>query len=469
MKYRLLLFVYVACCIAVCMPRGYGQMDIQIQCHQRQFDSVKIRAYDKRNAFKTLYTQPFREKTGFKSKTPLAPGIYWIFGDSTMLEAFIVSSNEGQKFTILIDTTEVTYHNSPENSANHQYIKEIQKFDQQSEFLNMEFQKAQSGSIPSYMMQVFVDSLTAEALRIAADKEAYQRQTIRENPETLLASIIQATIAIPEPPRDLYGDRSQMQAYILQHFFDNFPWHDPRVFQTPVINNKIADYATFIYQLDRPDLDTFVVAACKAAKINRQSYYHFFDRLEEYIGNNVSPFKVEHTYIRMLKDALAIPDLESSRQARYKRELQFIDINLQDSIVPNFNIVLSNGDTTNLYAVHSDYMILYLEHPTCSTCITARNRMADFPVLNNAISNGTLKVLTIYFENDSTVWNTYITHNANPDYLHGWNYDQTIEKKGLFDTRTIPYMFLLDKDKRVIKKDLLINEIEDYLRQLNIQ
>ena len=97
-----------------------------------------------------------------------------------------------------------------------------------------------------------------------------------------------------------------------------------------------------------------------------------------------------------------------------------------------------------------------------------RARIANYPALNNAIDNGNLKVLTVYFENDKDVWANYLKNDANPHYLHGWNFDQTIENENLYDTRTIPYMFLLDKDKRVIKKDILVNEIEDYIQQLGI-
>lgn len=469
MKRYLHFILCIAGCVASGGLHGYGQMNIRLHFDNYRFDSVKIQAYDAENTFKCLYVQPFKEEMLFKSQSLLAPGIYWIFGDTTMVEAFFISSKKNQKFSISIDTTGTIYRGSPENSANLRYINEIQKFERQMDLLNIEFQKAKIGGVPPYMMQVLVDSLTSEATRLMIAKTTYQQQVIKENPGTLLASVIQATIAIPELPRELYDNKAAMQTHVVQHFFDNFPWGDTRIYHTPVGDKKIRDYAYLIYQFDRLDLDTFVVAALDSAKINTDSYFLLFDKLEKILGDYMSPYKVEHTYIRMLKNSLTMSDLKPARRARYERELQLININLQDSLVPNFNIVLGNGDTTNLYAIHSDYLLLYLEHPTCSACMEARNRMADYPVLNHAIDNGRLKVLTVYFESDSTTWRTYLAHNANPDYLHGWNYDLSIDEKDLFDTRSIPYMFLLDSDKRVIKKNLLINEIEDYIRQLDIR
>ena len=71
-------------------------------------------------------------------------------------------------------------------------------------------------------------------------------------------------------------------------------------------------------------------------------------------------------------------------------------------------------------------------------------------------------------EKDEKVWKHYLENEANPSYMHAWNFDTSIEDNKLYETRTIPYMFLLDKDKRVIKKNILYNEIEDYIQYLKI-
>ena len=224
-----------------------------------------------------------------------------------------------------------------------------------------------------------------------------------------------------------------------------------------------------IYQIDNPEFDSLVVDALNRAKVNQTSYEYLFDELEHVLGSNISPYKVEHTYIAMLKDALQYPKLDENRNRRYTRELGFIDKNHVGDTIPNFNMVLANGDTISMYDIQSEYTLLYLQHPTCPTCHKVRNRMKDFDKLNKAIASGKLKVVMVYFEDDPQVWSNYIhSSEANPNYLQGWNFDQSIDENNLFDTRTIPYMFLLDKDKKVIKKDLLVNEIEPYIDYLKI-
>lgn len=445
----------------------FGQMEITVKIPDKKVDTVRIYGYQDGKQVEQ-YAKAYQPVLVFQDKQSLEPGIYWIMPDSTtLLDAFLISSPKNQKFTVTITDTANTYLNSKENTLYHDYMKGMEKFDQEMASLDLEFQQAQQGGMPQYMLRVLVDSLMAQASRIALAKIDFQLQEAEKAKGYLLSSVIRANTSAPNPPREAISTEEMYLAYVVEHFFDHFPWDDPRIFNTMIAENKFKQYCSTIYQLDRPSLDTFVTATLKAAMVNDESFNKLFDRLEKVLGSIVSPYKVEHTYIKMLQTALEYPKLEKARRVRYEKELERINRNLTGSIVPNFNLVMSNGDTTTLYDIQSEYMLLYLQHPTCPTCREVRGKMANFSALNQAIASGKLKVLTVYFEGDAEIWNNFIrSSEANPSYLHGWNYDLQIEEKGLYDTRTIPFMFLLDKDKRVIRKDLLWNEIEDYVRSL---
>lgn len=432
------------------------------------YDSLKIESYLQDKQHKVSFTQPFANEVVFKDKKALAPGFYWIIGDTNKIGSFLISDNKNQKFTVQITEDTVIYKGSPENTRNVEYISHIQNFGRQLRALDLEFQQAQA-SMPQYMLRVLADSLTAKAKRINKAQDEYQLAVIKENKGYLLASIVELARSIPEVPQEYYQNRDLYQKFVVEHFFDHFPWNDPRIFCTPIADDKIKEYCNIIYQLDRKDLDTFVVATLNAAQVNEESYYLFYDKVEKILGSNISPYKVEHTYIKMLQNILSYPKLDENHSRRCSRELKTINKNLEGDMVPNFRIVMANGDTTSLYDIQSNYLLLYLQHPTCPTCREVRGKMANFPALNTAIAKGNLKVLTVYFEGDEKVWKNYLkSSEANPSYLHGWNFDQTIDDNDLYDTRTIPFMFLLDKDKKVIRKDLLYNEIEDYVKRLGL-
>lgn len=432
-----------------------------------QYDSVYVRSAAKLQTKKMLKAA-YGPSVTLQDKESMKPGMYEIVGDSTFLGVILIPNEKNQKFDLTISKDNVTFRKSPENTGYYDYLKGIADYNKKLDSLNDEFQQAQR-SMPQYMLKVFVDSLSATARRINDEMRLYQRRTAAAHPNTLFGSIVATATYLPDPPQEVLSNRQLFHRYYIEHFFDNFAWNDPRIFNTPVVEQKMKEICNLIYQLDNPDFDTLLVAAMEKAKVNQTSYEYLFDALEYVLGRNISPYKVEHTYIAMLKNALPYPKLDENRKRRYTRELGFIDKNHAGDTIPNFNMVLANGDTISMYDIQSEYTLLYLQHPTCPTCHQVRNKMKDFDKLNKAIASGKLKVVMVYFEDDPQVWSNYInSREANPKYLQGWNFDQTIEDQNLFDTRTIPYMFLLDKDKKVIKKDLLYNEIEPYMEYLRI-
>ena len=445
-----------------------AQVSIQMEIRNTNtYDSIFVKSAAKLQTKQSLGVA-FAPSVTLQDKESLKPGMYEILGDSTLLGVILVPSEKNQKFSLKIDGENVTFSNSKENTGYLNYVKDLAVFNKRLDSLNVLFQDAQK-SMPQYMLKVFVDSLSASARRINNEMRDFQHRTATANAGTLLGSVIATSTYLEDPPQEVVSNRRLFQKYYLEHFFDNFAWNDPRIFNTPIVANKLKEYCNMIYQFDNLEYDSLVVDALNRAKVNQTSYEYLFDALEHVLGSNISPYKVEHTYIAMLKDALQYPKLDENRNRRYTRELRFIDKNHAGDTIPNFNMVLSNGDTISMYDIQSEYTLLYLQHPTCPTCHQVRNRMKDFDKLNKAIASGKLKVVMVYFEDDPKVWSNYIkSKEANPNYIQGWNYDQAIDDKDLFDTRTIPYMFLLDKDKKVIKKDLLVNEIEPYIDYLKI-
>lgn len=445
-----------------------AQVNIHIDLQNtKTFDSIFVKSEAKLQTKKYL-SAPFGPSVTLQDKESLKPGMYEILGDSTFLGVILIPAEKNQKFSLKIDGEKVTFTNSKENIAYYNYLDDIATYTHKLDSLNEQFQQAQK-SMPQYMLKVFVDSLSASARRINNEMRDFQTRTAKANAGTLFGSIVATSTYLQDPPQEIVSDRRAFQRYYIEHFFDNFAWEDPRIFNTPIVEQKLKEYCNLIYQLDNPDYDTLVVAALNKAKVNQTSYEYLFDALQYVLGRIISPYKVEHTYIAMLKDALTYPKLSEDRKRHHTRELGFINKNLVGDTIPNFVMVLANGDTTTMYDIQSEYTILYLQHPTCPTCHNVRNMMKNFPKLNQAIESGRLKVVMVYFEDDPKVWSNYINSSeANPKYVQGWNFDQAIDDNDLFDTRTIPYMFLLDKDKKVIKKDLLYNEIEPYIEYLRI-
>jgi len=456
-----LLFTFI-----IFISNAQSGYQIRIKTENIQADSLFVKAYDvKSKKFTVLQAFKFENDITLKDKIPLPAGIYVIELDSAILTEFLISDAKNQKFTISFHDDDIKVEGSKENSANRAYIKQMFEFRKQHRLLENEFREAQQGGIPHYMLQSFADTIYAKADKINAEEKTYQEKIINENKGTLLASIIQASLKQPAPPQNYLRDRVKYYSYLSENLFNNFPWEDERLLNTPALHNKFKTFAQYIFPLDAEVSVPIVLKVFNESKKNRNMYYAFFDFLEHEFGNHKSPYRDELLYIAMLKDILNMPDVEETRRLRYEYELNLIDKNHAGAPAIDFNILLENGDTTNLYAIDAEFLMLYFQHPDCPTCVELRDKMKNMEILNHAITSGRLKVITIYFEDNENLWRNYLKTRAFKNWMHGWNYDEQITEKRLYDIRSIPMIMFLDKNKKVIKKDLLSNEIEGWLKR----
>jgi hypothetical protein len=439
---------------------------IRIKTENIHADSLFVKAYHvKSKKFTPFLSLKFENDITFKDKTPLDAGIYVIEADSVILTEFLISDDKNQKFTISLLENDIKIEGSKENSANRAYMKQMFEFNYQLRLLDEEARKIQQMRLPNHEMQIYMDSLSRKADLIFSEKKAFQEKMIVENKGLLLASIIQSSLDAPQPPQEILRDRVKLFSYMAKHHFDNFPWEDERLLNTPVLYNKFKTFGQQIFPLEAEYSIHIVLKVLHESKKNKNMYLALFDYLEREFGYYKSPYRDDILYIAMLQDILKLPGLEETRKLFYEYELNLIKKNQAGMQAQDFNILWANGETTTMYDIDAEYLLLYFQHPDCPICVELRGKMKDMEVVNNAIASGKLKVVTIYFEDNEALWRNYLKTRALENWQHGWNYDESITEKRLYDIRNIPMIMFLDKNKKVIKKDLLSNEIEEWLKR----
>ena len=126
-----------------------------------------------------------------------------------------------------------------------------------------------------------------------------------------------------------------------------------------------------------------------------------------------------------------------------------------------------NGRVMNLYDVKAAFTILFFSNPGCQDCKAVIEQLSSQPGMDAAIAAGKLAVVNVYPDADLEEWHKYA-----PLYPDNWynGYDQDLAVGGgLYNLRAIPSLYLLDKDKKVLYKDvdttLLINFLQPVLAE----
>ena len=97
--------------------------------------------------------------------------------------------------------------------------------------------------------------------------------------------------------------------------------------------------------------------------------------------------------------------------------------------------------------------LLLFYDPECDHCDEIVGKLQKDPLLNRRIAEGKMKVLAVYADGNIDLWKKDL-----PSMPKNWTIVRDISRiqpLGLYILRAMPAIYLLDANKKVIKKELV--------------
>ena len=463
-RFFVLFFISV-----ITLPGIFAQgFSLTVNCQGIKADSIHLQQFDGKKDFSNVLSVVFAEKATLKQKAALPAGYYSVAADTNYLFTLLISEEKKQSITANVNAgMTVEFTGSDENQSAWNYEQRMVQYGAAHNALYQQFADAQK-TMPEYMLQTLAERLQAQDAQIAQEEAEYKDSVAQAFAGTLLASIAQFDQELPPAPQHYYQNRTLLRQYYCQHCFDYYPFNDLRMTTAPMTTQRLRDFCANALYLSPADAAQAADNLLAKAQVNASTYHFFYDWLAKTFGSQGTPFYNEPIYLAMLNNALKYNSLDKDHRVKCETEYKLHTLNMEGTTINNFKVQWADGTRGTLHDVEAEYLLVYFQNPECPECTMIRGFLAENEELNQAIASGRLKVVTIYFEDDEELWKRYITNEAKAEYLHGWDYSGEIDKNTLFDLRAIPYMFLVDKDKKIIKKDLLYNEVSDYLKYFHI-
>lgn len=128
-----------------------------------------------------------------------------------------------------------------------------------------------------------------------------------------------------------------------------------------------------------------------------------------------------------------------------------------------FTALTPQGDTLNLKYLSGKYMIICFYDPDCTHCKEA------IPSLHKLYKKYTPKELSIVAFNisdDINLWRSFIQKHKLQDWTNLWDPDRDISRyDNFYDTPLSPSFYILDSERRIISKDIEIEEVKTFLTE----
>lgn len=328
----------------------------------------------------------------------------------------------------------------------------------------------------------------------------YQEDLIKNNPNKLVSKIVKMSmdVKIPESPRDENGniiDSAFAYKYYRDHFFDNIDLKDDRVLNTPMFHNKLDEFFSKKMLIQHPD--TIVKYGYRLidqldpkSELFKYCLTHITSTSEK---SNI--MGMDKVFVRMGQRYYCAKNLEGKSPVYWMEEEKLKELcdkiqvqkNLVQGVIPP-NIILrdtSDAKWMDFYSINADYTILYFWDPECGHCkkVTPKlqklyaeklkKRNVEVFAIGKAIGEDFEKWKKFIKANNLSFINVALTDRlyteAKEDarkFVPQYTTIQSLNYQETYDIFSTPRVFVLDKDKKIIAKQLSISQLEDFLDRM---
>ena len=408
----------------------------------------------------------------FKSKDKLTPGIYFLVSPKmSILFDFLV--DDLQQFKISADTSDlknVLITGSKENEMFKNYSQVVNDLFVELNQIEQNFKTANTEK----------DSAIFKEAYLVKDKEIKQKRRayIAENPGSMMSFLLN-TMEVPEAPSipivNGKADSLYPYRYVKDHYWDNIVFNDNRLLRTPFFENKLDDYFKNYISREPDSIISEVQYILTVAKTGKEIYpFLLFKFTNKYISPEF--MGQDKVFLHIYQNFFAKGDTtllsEASKKSLRERAYSLMANQLG---LPAPILVLNdlNEERFALHNMKATYTFIAFWDPTCSHC------KVEIPKLDSIYKASwikhDIKVIAVNTnDKEMTLWKEFIKDNKLDQWINAYQTDEDLNKeitegkpttiRQLYDVFKTPTFYLLDKDKKIVAKNLSIEQFNDFIQ-----
>jgi thiol-disulfide isomerase/thioredoxin len=402
----------------------------------------------------------------------LTPGIYFIVSPKmSILFDFLV--DDKQHFKIIADTQDlkkITFTGSKDNELFQSYSKNVNDLFVQLNTIEQNYKIAKTAK----------DSTKLKEDYIVKDKEIKQKRKnfIKENPNALMTFLLN-TMEIPETPNipNVNGKADSLYPFrfVKEHYWDNVLFNDNRLLRTPFFEKKLDDYFKNFVARDPDSIINEVQYMLTMAKTGKEIYpFLLFKFTNKYISPEF--MGQDKVFVHLYQNFFAKGDTvllnEDSKKSIRERAYSLMANQLG---LPAPILVLNDMDDKKfaLHNMKATFTFIAFWDPTCSHCKVEIPKLDS--MYNASWINNDVKLIAVNINNkEKAAWKEFIKEHKLNKWINAYQTDEDLNRelkegkpttiRQLYDVYKTPTFYLLDKDKKIIAKNLSIEQFNDFIQ-----
>jgi peroxiredoxin len=302
--------------------------------------------------------------------------------------------------------------------------------------------------------------------RIAATKarKDYLEKIFQQHPNSFFTTFKRSG-QNPDPDDVIKSDGTVDLTIYREKFWENVDFNDERLLRTPVIINKLKRQIKD-FTIQRADSLISTAKFLMDRVGDNKEYYQFFANwiVLEYPVGESTLMDAEALHVFMVQNYFtedkAFWATKEQTQAIQQRAFTMA-ASLIGQTAPDVVSTDPNGNTKSIMEMKSDYIIVYMFNPDCDHC---REETPKLVQLMRNQPKQKMQVFAIAIDTDDAKWKNFIRDYGMLDWVNVYDpTNRSIYAKYYVDIT--PEIYIIDKERKIIAKNLKVFQIEDAIRQ----
>jgi len=464
---RALLVVVIATIHLLSFAQKDNHYKIEIKLKNNKDTVLYMANYygDKTYLTDTAYNEKGKGLFVFSKDEELGGGLYIIVSqEKKSLFEFLVADSRDMKFETSNEdfVSHMKVHNSPENKTFYEYLKFSAGLYDKVKPLNADLKRLGPDADSSVIINKEIKELNKEMV-------AYKENLIEENPSSFLSSFFKLLKdpAVPDTLLTLPDgtkDSAYPYKYYKEHFWDNVNLTDDRLIRTPVFYKKLDTYFDKVIVKDADtiinEIDKLLSKMNEKGELYKFSLWHLTIKFDEsqIMGHDAILVYLSDNYFSKGKaDWLNEGVIKNIKEEADKRRNTLIG-----QQAPNLIMQDTNFKPVSLYDLKNEFVLMFFWDPGCGHCKEETPHLVDF--YNKYSKEFDLEVYAVCADTNMVKMKDYIT-KRNMNFI---NVDgpraYTTDYHDLYNIFSTPVLILLDKNKKIIAKRLLSEQLPDFIK-----
>ena len=409
----------------------------------------------------------------FKPAKKYTQGIYFVVSPKyAILFEFLM--DEKQHFSITADTTkreDPIIKGSSENDLFKTYsdysIKQGKLLSELSDKFKQSTTKADSSKFRT------------EIIKENKALQEYRDSLTKVHPNSLLSTLLNAMKQPDYPAIPIVNGKADSlypYHYVKDHFWDDVEFNDDRLLRTPFFEPKLDNYFKTMVSADPDSIYKEIKYIMLYARTGKEIYPYLLTKFtNKYINPEI--MGQDKVFVKMFEDFYAKGDTTylnaASRKTIVERAYSLM-ANQLGNPAPPLELTDTSGNAVSLYKLGGKFTFVVFWDPTCGHCKAELPRIDSMYKARWKSLGVNLFSVNVSSDKNTTQELKKFVQEKNMD--KGWVYtSQTKEARDeeqkaglpnyrqLYDVYKTPTMYLLDDAKRIIAKQLSLEQFNDII------